>query len=270
MDYTINPRMGLPYLTGPEGVEGVVNHVLPAWDLVTGQMAAVGLLAAERHRLRTGEGRHVKLALEDVALAAMAHLGFIAEAQLGHERPRHGNYLFGAFGTDFPTRDGRRVMVVGLTGKQWKSLCRATGLAEAIDALGERLGLNLRLEGNRFLAREDIAALVRQWIAERDLATVASRFDSHGVCWGPYQSVKELVDSDDACSTANPMFTTVDQPGVGPILAPTIPLDFGDTRSATDPAPALGFHTEQVLMDVLGLSSAEYGRLRDQALVGAS
>ena len=75
---------------------------------------------------------------------------------------------------------------------------------------------------------------------------------------------------DDACSTANPMFTTVDQPGVGPILAPTIPLDFGDTRSATDPAPALGFHTEQVLMDVLGLSSAEYGRLRDQALVGAS
>ena len=55
--------------------------MLPAWDLVTGQMVAVGLLAAERHRRRTGEGQHVKLALQDVGLAVMSHLGFIEEAQ---------------------------------------------------------------------------------------------------------------------------------------------------------------------------------------------
>ncbi|MGB1907284.1 MAG: CoA transferase, partial [Spongiibacter sp.] len=88
VDYTLNPRLGLPYLTGPAraGKDQVVNHVLPAWDLVTGQMAAVGLLAAERHRLRSGQGQHVQLPLEDVALSVMAHLGFIAEAELGVER----------------------------------------------------------------------------------------------------------------------------------------------------------------------------------------
>jgi len=33
--------------------------------------------------------------LEDVALATMGNLGFIAEAQLGRTRPRVGNYLTG-------------------------------------------------------------------------------------------------------------------------------------------------------------------------------
>lgn len=76
-------------------------------------MAATALLAAERHRRRTGTGQHVLLSLEDVALAAMANLGFIAEAQLGHRRERAGNFLFGAFGGDFVCASGERVMVVG-------------------------------------------------------------------------------------------------------------------------------------------------------------
>jgi 2-methylfumaryl-CoA isomerase len=64
VDYTINSRVGIPYITGDErgaANQEAVNDVLPAWDLVTGQMAAVGLLAAERHRLKTGQCQHVKL-----------------------------------------------------------------------------------------------------------------------------------------------------------------------------------------------------------------
>jgi 2-methylfumaryl-CoA isomerase len=55
----------------------------------------------------------------------MGHLGFLAEAQLGTERQRAGNHLYGAFGADFPCADRRRVMVVALTGKQWSALCDA-------------------------------------------------------------------------------------------------------------------------------------------------
>ena len=50
VDYTVNSRVGFPSLTGMPGEDEPVNHVLPAWDLVTGQMAAVGLLAADRQR----------------------------------------------------------------------------------------------------------------------------------------------------------------------------------------------------------------------------
>jgi len=270
VDYTVNPKMGLPLLTGPADNSAVVNHVLPAWDIATGHLAAAGLLAAERHRRRTGTGQQVKLALEDVALACMGHLGFIAEAQLGQRRERVGNYLYGAFGRDFLCADGVRVMVVGLTPKQWRALCEATDQNEDMARLASRLGLDFRKEGDRFRAREEIAESVAGWIASRTLAEVAAAFDAQGVCWSPYQSVQQLVESDAACSAANPLFTLTDQPGVGRILAPGLALDFSAfARAPAQPAPLLGEHTEQVLRELVGISGSEYGKLQDRGVVAA-
>ena len=271
VDYTVNARVGMPYVTGPEQAEGVVNHVLPAWDLITGQMAATGLLAAERHRRKTGSGQQIKLALEDVALAMVGHLGFIAEAQRGQPRQRHGNDLFGAFGRDFECADGQRVMVVGLTQKQWRSICAATGLQAAMSALGARMGLDLDAEGHRFIARHEIAELVGPWIAARGLGEIAGAFAAHGVCWGRYQTLRQLVESDPACSEANPMFRTIEQPGVGPLLAAGTPFEF--TAFARHPpraAPLLGEHTEEVLSELLGIDAAAYGRLHDRGIVAGA
>ena len=36
VDYTVNAALGFPFVTGPEDAEGPVNHVLPAWDAMTG------------------------------------------------------------------------------------------------------------------------------------------------------------------------------------------------------------------------------------------
>jgi 2-methylfumaryl-CoA isomerase len=269
VDYTVNPRIGLPYLTGTEAPGEAVNHVLPAWDLVTGHMAAVGLLAAERHRRQSGHGQHVKLSLEDMALAVMGHLGFIAEAQLGTERERVGNALYGAFGQDFLSADNKRVMVVGLTTKQWQGLCNATCLGSEIEELSIRLNLDLSAEGNRFLARQDIARLVDRWIAQRPLNEIANAFDAHGVCWSHYQSVTELVHQDPACSVQNPLFAEIEQAGIGSYLTPGLPMNFSRfPRVRPRPAPQLGQHTDEVLSELLGLSSSEIGRLSDQGIIG--
>ncbi|MBG9388043.1 CoA transferase [Caenimonas aquaedulcis] len=268
VDYTVNPRLGVPAMTGPASSGEPVNHVLPAWDLITGQMVAVGLLAAERHRGRTGQGQHIKLSLQDVGLAVMAHLGFIEEARRGQPRARHGNELFGAFGRDFRCADGERVMVVGLTGKQWRAIADATGLGAEFDALGRQLGLDLAQEGNRFRARREIGERVGAWIAARPLAAVAQAFDAQGVCWTRYQGIEQLVNSDPECSPANPMFSTLHQPGVGEVLAPGIPLDFqGSGRLPAQPAPVLGQHTEEVLAQLLGLDTAQFGRLAERGVV---
>ena len=40
VDYTVNSEVGLPFITGPVDSDRPVNHVLPAWDLLTGQHAA--------------------------------------------------------------------------------------------------------------------------------------------------------------------------------------------------------------------------------------
>jgi 2-methylfumaryl-CoA isomerase len=271
VDYTVNPTVGLPFLTGPVNSADPVNHVLPAWDLITGQLAATGLLAAERHRRRTGEGQHIKLSLEDVALATMGHLGFLAEAQLGTQRERVGNYIYGAFGADFLCADGRRVMVVALTGKQWSALCGALDLHEDVAALERTSGLDLALEGNRYRARESITALVAPRIRSRSSAAIAELFGHWGVCFSEYRTVTETLARDPACSPQNPLFAMVEQPGVGKLLTPASPLDFSaGGRREPLPAPCLGEHTEAVLSDVLGLDRAQFEQLAAAGVVGAS
>lgn len=268
VDYTVNPGLGLPLITGPTDGTDPVNHVLPAWDLVTGQMAAIGLLAAERDRCRTGKGQHVKLALEDVGLAMMGNLGFIAEAQRGQQRSRYGNYLFGAFGRDFVCADGERVMVVGLTPRQWKALVDATGIAEGVGEISRNMGADLLREGERFKAREEIAALIEPWIAARSLAEVSKIFECAGVCWNHYRSVSQLVQTDSACSTENPLFVRLQQPGVGEVLAPGMPLTFGShPREPVLPAPILGADTEWAVREVMGLSAGDYARLLKSGIV---
>lgn len=272
VDYTVNPRVGFPTLTGTPGDDAPVNHVLPAWDLVTGQMAAVGLLAAERQRRLTHKGEFVQLSLLDVALATLGTLGFIADAELhGQDRPRYGNDVYGAFGRDFATRDGRRVMVVGLTRRQWAGLRKSTGLAAAFDAVGQSLGLNLDEEGNRFRAHEQLNAVLAPWIAARDFAEVCRLFKEHDVCFGPYQTVTELLRDDAEASVDNPLFKRVMQPGIGAYRMPGSPLYFS-TASHEDPRPAprLGEHTDEILATMLGLDGGEIGRLHDQGIVAGA
>ena len=269
VDYTVNPQIGFPALTGPSDSDVPANHVFPAWDAIAGNMIATATLAALRHRDRTGEGQLVTLALKDVGLAMLAHMGMVAEVMVGGvDRPRYGNYLYGAFGRDFVTRDGQRAMVVGLTDLQWRSLLAATELGDAVAALGTQLALDLNTEGDRFRAREALAALFEPWFASRTLNEVRARFEAHHVSWGPYRTVREALAQDPDLSLAHPMFSMLDQPGIGGSLAPASPMDFSKVpRLPAAPAPLLGQHTDEILLDLLGLSAAQVGALHDAGVV---
>ena len=269
VDYTVNSAIGFPAITGASDSRLPVNHVFPAWDAIAGNMLAVAILAAERHRARQGEGQLVTLALKDVALAMLGNLGMLAEVMVNdRDRGRYGNYLFGAFGRDFVTADGEWAMLVGLTGMQWSTLVKATGIADGIAALATSTGLDLDDEGNRFRAREEIAALLEPWFAARTLAEARTALDAARVTWAPYRSVRQAIAEDDDLSLANPMFAMLHQPGVGTALAAASPLDFSRVpRLPVAPAPALGEHTDEILLGVLGLSEGDVGRLHDDGIV---
>jgi len=269
VDYTVNPQLGFPFMTGPTSSPEPVNHVLPAWDFIAGQMIALGLLAAERHRRLSGQGQLVKLALKDIGLAMLGNFGMIAEVMVNDaDRPKQGNYLYGAFGRDFETLDGKRAMVVGLTDLQWSCLCKATGLADELQALGARLGLDMDDEGDRFRARREIASLLEPWFHARTLADVWRIFEQHRVTWAPYRTVRETIATDPDCSTDNPMFSMVEQPGIGTYLMPCSPLDFSQAaRLPATPAPRLGQHTDEILLDILGLAEGEVSKLHDEGIV---
>jgi 2-methylfumaryl-CoA isomerase len=269
VDYTVNPATGFPWATGPRHLSVPFNHLLPAWDAITGALATAGLLAAERARARTGAGQCVQIALSDAAFWMVGNLGKIAEVQINrHERAKDGNYLYGAFGRDFSTKDGHRVMIVALTLRQWRNLVTATGLQDSFDAIARLMNVDLDEEGGRFAARELLGATLKPWVLSRTLQELRETFDEHGVSWGPYQTFTELVEHDPRCSVANPMFAEVNQPGIGTYLMPGSPLAFtGAERLRPARAPVLGEHTDEVLAGVLGLSEAEIGRLHDQGVV---
>ena len=269
VDYTINPGVGFPFATGPEGSTEPVCHVLPAWDCITGQMAALGLLAAERHRRLTGQGQSVEIALKDVALAMLGNLGIIGEVMVNEvDRPKYGNALYGAFGNEFDTADGRRIMLVGLTRRQWDGICKVTGLQAELDALGQRLGLNLNLEGDRFKARHEITALLEPWFRARKVEDFAEAFDKNGVTWSVFRTFKQAVREDPDLSLRHPMFGMVEQPGIGNYLVPGSPFEFGQfERCPPRRASVLGEHTDEILADILGLSDAEISRLHEKKVV---
>ncbi|HEV3382177.1 MAG TPA: CoA transferase [Trebonia sp.] len=247
VDYTVNAATGFPLATGPEDIDGPVNHVLPAWDVATGLYAATGILAAERHRRRTGQGRSITLPLADVALAVTGHLGFLAEAQLtGAGRPRIGNHLYGGFARDFRTGSGGWVMICLLTARHFRDLAAATGLTTTFGELAKALGADFSADSDRYAHREVIAALLAPWFAKRTTQEVADAFAGTSVLWERYRTFADLAADPDLA--ARPLVRLIDQPGIGRVLATGSPLGqpgVGDVL----PAPIIGADTAAVLAE---------------------
>jgi 2-methylfumaryl-CoA isomerase len=243
----VNAATGFPLVTGDAATAGPVNQVLPAWDIACGLYAAVGLLAAERHRRRTGQGRAITLPLADVALAVTGHLGFLAEGELGDGRPRIGNDLYGGFARDFRTGSGDSVMIVTLTARHYADLARVTGRTAALAAVEQALGADFGQDGDRYAHRAVIAALIAPWFAEHTTAEVSAALRGTSVLWERYRTFAGLAA--DPATLASPLVARVDQPGIGAILATGIPLAQPGVSQVPVPAPVLGADTEAVLRE---------------------
>lgn len=269
LDYTANAAVGYPSLTGLG--DKPVNHVLPAWDLLTGAYAAFALLAADRRRAATGLGGEVRLPLTDIAMGSAANLGRVAEVlHTGHDRERLGNAVYGTIGRDFVTQDGVRVMIVAINERQWQGLVKALALESQIAGIETARGVRFAGDDSaRFTHREAIFTLIEAAVGTLSHAALADRLGAHGVTHGPYKTMPEAV-QDPRLVGANPMFAmTSDNPSGFAYPAAgsfaTIPqLD----REAPRPAPRNGQHSEDVLAGRLGLSSGEIARLIDAGIVG--
>lgn len=269
VDYTINAAVGVPLMTGPADDDRPVNHVLPAWDLLGGAYAAFTLTAALLRRRTTGEGAEIRVPLSDLAASTLSHLGSVAEVLAGGDRPRMGNDLFGAFGRDFLTKDGKRLIVVAITPRQWTGLLNTLDLNDAVAAIEEQVGANFaRDEGARFIHRARLFPLFETAFAARTADALMPAFDAGGVTWGEYQTLHQAVIADARLFTANPLFETLTHPSgqTYPTSGPAATLA-NEARGPVATAPRLGAHTDEVLASVLGLGSGAIGRLHDQGLV---
>jgi 2-methylfumaryl-CoA isomerase len=277
MDFTVNAASGYPLMTGPEEWDAAsappVNQVLPAWDFITGAYCAFALLAGLRHRDATGRGIEMRVPLGDVAIGTMANAGAMAEMLYrGGDRERLGNAIWGAFGRDFVSRDGKRFMVAALTPKQWKATVEAFGLSAEVAALEAQLGVSFLVSDHeRFVNRHQLFDLFQRAASQFDYADLAARLTKAGATFERYRTMFEAANAPELVAD-NPLF--------GP--SPTNPSGFSypATRSFANipeqaagdpkPAPYLGEHSEEVLAERLGLSSGAIATLIDRGVVGTS
>lgn len=233
---------GLLHATGaPDG-----PPVLPAvqvGDLGGGMAAAIGMLAALHEATRTGRGRHVDVAMLDVAFSWQAVL-------LGHvlatgEPPSRGAMtLTGGLACYrvYRAEDGRYLAVGAFEPQFWEALCRALDLEELIPE-------------HYSPRQEEVAALLQEVFATRPRDEWVERLAALDACVGPVNDAAEAMR--DPQIQHRGMVAQIDGRPVGP--GPPIRMEGGEP--ALVPAPGLGAHTEEVL-GALGLSAEEIGDLR--------
>ena len=277
MDFTVNAASGYPLMCGPEEWDmetaPPVNQVLPAWDFITGAYSAFALMAALRRRDASGEGSEVRIPLGDVAIGTVANSGMMAEMLYrGADRERLGNAIWGAFGRDFRSKDGKRFMVAALTPKQWNGLVEAFGLETPIAQLESEVGVRFA-DGDRprFEHRKALFDLFQRVAGSHDYKALEARMAANGCTFERYRTAHEA---------ANDPVLVADNPLFGPSPANPSGFEYPATRSFAnlpghepgDPAPApyLGQHSEEVLAERLGLSSGAIGKLVDAGTVALS
>ena len=277
MDFTVNAASGYPLMTGPAEWDAStappINQVLPAWDFITGAYCAFALLAGLRHRDASGQGIEMSVPLGDVAIGTAANSGAMAEMLYrGGDRERLGNAIWGALGRDLVSCDGQRFMVAALTTKQWNALLDGLDVRAQIVALEVSSGLSFATsDANRFDQREVIFAIMQSAAGQHDYADLERRLAAAGATFEHYRTMFEAA-QDPVLVADNPLF--------GPAPANPSGFDYPATRSFVNvpgvprgdprPAPYLGQHSEEVLGDVLGLSTHELTRMINTGLVAGS
>ena len=272
LDYTVASALGIPFITGPESLgDEPVNAVLPAWDLLTGAYAAFAALAALPHREATGEGQEVRIPLADVGIATIANLGQLAETLQGGDRKRHGNDVFGAFGRDFRTIDGKRIMLMAITPRQWRGLVDVLGIDSEVKEIERTRGVSFAQdESKRFVHRDALYPLVERIVATRNSTELAAALDRKGCCWGPYNRMSEAV-RDREMVRDNPLFETISHPSGGAYPSPGAMATLPErARKSVRPAPHLGADSEKVLTELIGMGERQFASLVDKKIVGVA
>ncbi len=180
-DLLVQAVGGLMSITGePNGAPQKVGVALV--DVVTGLFASVGILAALRHRDRTGEGQRVDVDLLSCLLAALVNQGSaytaagVVPRRMGNAHPSIAPYDL------YRTGEGELVLAVG-NDRQFASLCEQLGCAE--------LARDERFAGNeaRVAHRDALRAALEQRLAAAPAAAWAERLLAAGVPAGEVNDV---------------------------------------------------------------------------------
>jgi crotonobetainyl-CoA:carnitine CoA-transferase CaiB-like acyl-CoA transferase len=257
-DSLIQAMGGVMSLTGePDGLPQKVG--VPVADLFAGLYGCIGILAALRHRDRTGQGQQIDIGMLDTHLAWLANQGmnYLATGEnpprLGNQHPNIVPYQV------FPTEDGYIVLSVG-NDPTFKRFCDNFDLAHLLD--DPKFATNAARVANRQLVTDTLAPVLRQhttsWWVER--------LEALKIGCGPINTLKEVFA--DPHVQARGVVVQMPHSAGTPVKVIANPVRLSETPpDYRIPPPMLGEHTEEILQDLLGIEAEEMAALRAKGIV---
>jgi crotonobetainyl-CoA:carnitine CoA-transferase CaiB-like acyl-CoA transferase len=257
-DLVVQGESGLMAING-EPTQPPLKFGVAAVDMFTGMYAAQAVLAALFDRQRTGQGRHVEMALFDCGLMISAYYGLEA-LLMQKDPPRYGNAhpSIVPYGV-FDAQDGPLIVAVG-NNAQFERFC--TDVIGRPDILAdERYKTNLVRGQNR----DTLVPLLLAEMRSRPRKQLLERMSAVGIPCGEVLGLHEALTSPRAQQAG--LVTQQPHPVAGSmhVMAPPYRLD-GERMPVRLPPPVLGEGTREVLKDLLGLDDARLDALDAQGV----
>jgi formyl-CoA transferase len=232
---------GMMSVTGePEDVAGTTPQRVgvAVVDLMSGQYAVIGILAALLHRKQTGEGQHIDIGLLDVGVASMANIGS-AYLGAGVVSKRNGGVHPSVMPSQvFECADGY-VIVAAANDAQFRKLCEAAERPGI--AADERFATNSARVRNRAI----ITPLLEEIFRSRSVADWTEALPKFGVSCGPIYSMDQVFD--DPQVKARGMVLEVPYAPAGTLKMTASPIRMSATPiDSAKPPPLLGEHQHEI------------------------
>jgi crotonobetainyl-CoA:carnitine CoA-transferase CaiB-like acyl-CoA transferase len=231
----------------------------PVTDMNAGLLAALGIVSAYVHRLKTGQGQFVDTSLLEAGIHQTAWQAAIFFATGVSPGPAGSAHVLAAPYQAFPTRDGW-INIGGANQSSWERIARLVGLPELIG--------DPRFVDNsaRMAHRDELVAALSAALRARTTSEWLREFDGAGIPAGPIRSIGEMTA--DPQTLAREMVVDLDHPVAGRTRALGVPVKFGRTPgNLRRPAPTYGQHTRDVLREH-GYTDAEIDALAAEKAVG--
>ena len=252
---------GMAHMTGYRG-DGPMKSGINHGDPITGSHAAGVLMAALRHRRRTGKGMYIDVSQQESSVALMGP-EVLAYQMTGQEPERRGNRSgWYAPANSYPCAgEDRWVTIAATNQEQWQSL------AQAMDSPGLADDPRFATLDNRRDNHDELDQIISEWTMGQEAYAVTQILQGAGVPASPVLRGPDLLA--DAHFKDRGTFVTVDHPQVGPKQYPGIPWKMSATPGKVRwPSPTLGQHNRDVYGELLGLTGPEIDHLEQTGVIG--
>ena len=251
---------GVMSVTGPAG--GEPHRVgVPIADLTAGLWAALSINAALRHREVSGKGQYIDVSLLDTQVATLSIQGmnYLTSGEvpglLGNAHPNIVPYAV------FPTSDGNIIIAVG-NDEQFRRFCEFAGIPEV--AKDERYATNEARVRNRAA----VGKIVADVMCQKPATYWIEGLEKNKISCGPINRIDQVFADEQV--TAREMAIEMPHPAAGnrPVKLIGSPIKLSGTPvTYRYTPPMLGQHTDAVLEELLGMSTAERDALRAKGVI---